>query len=277
MQKWISFWEKRPILNVFVLIVYYLLVVLPHEQVGLFTVKLFGHLPRATYNLYVAVTSLIILCIALFILIPPIIKHPKKIIALFFTASTILFATLCFYILFVINIEVVHFFQYAGFMLLCFPLFQNYLHALIITCLAGVFDEAWQYFYLAPQRTDYYDMNDVIINTVGGGYGACVLYFFNVNVYPYNWKDFIRSKTFICLCFFLAIVFILILTPFLDIYPSNPKTNTFLLVKKVPTGFWSEIPPKVLYHIVLPLEGFIITALLLAFYSLLDKFSPKLQ
>ena len=175
----------------------------------------------------------------------------------------ILFAIIIINFLFVINIEVIHFPQYAAFAILIYPMIRNYNSTLIWTTIAGSIDEAYQNFYLAPKDTGYYDWNDVITNLVGGVFGLLLLKSFGVGQHVnLTWSKSSGIKGLVVVC---GLVFGLWLSGFLSIYPS--EISTIQLVSKELTGFWNEVPPEVVFHIVRPLEGFIITVMLFFFYS----------
>lgn len=268
--KWINWLKDHPIINLLILLVYYLLVVLPHEQVGIFVANFFKQFSRDSYNLIITLISSSLLIICSLYFLRKILTHPDKKIVLFYLFCTIVFAVLCFKILFVVNIEFVHFVQYALFAILCFPLVLNYTNTLIWTVLAGAFDEAYQYFYLAPERTDYYDFNDVIINIVGAAFGLIIIKILNPVFKKFTWLAFLKSPLPYSLLLLAIAIFTAFQTNILALYPSDTATK-FLLVKKIPENFWSKVYPEIIYHIVLPLEGLIIIMLLIFFYYGLEK------
>lgn len=268
--KLVNFFSNKKLLNLLILFVYYLLVVLPHEWVGLLTVKIFGDLERSTYNLIVLYISLTFLTILIITLAKKTLRHPQKKIILFYVLSTIFFAALCFNILFVVNIEVVHFFQYALFVLLCYPLTLNYNQTLLISTLAGALDEAYQYFYLSPKRTDYFDFNDVVINLIGVALGLIIIKIFKPVTKTIQLKQFFKSPAFILLFAFSVIILIAFNTNILGVYHTNTKAQ-FLLVKKSFNSFWTTVHPNITYHVMLPLEGLLVTIALWLFYWPLGK------
>lgn len=271
MNKLIRFLAEHKWLNGFILLVYFLLVVLPHEQVGLLTVKIFGGLSRENYNLIILIFAGILFALLIIATFKKALQHPQKKLILFYSVSTILFVVACFKVLFVMNIESIHFMQYGIFAILCFPLIGNFTQTLIWSTLAGAFDEAYQYFYLAPERTDYFDWNDVIINLIGAALGLLVLKIYRIEIVR-TAKNFLQSPVFYFLCLLSLSVVVLLSTGILSIYADAESSTPFTLVKILPESFWSFPPgPYVKYHIVLPLEGLIITTLLWFFYVGLDK------
>lgn len=268
--KWINWLSQRPVLNLLLLFIYFLLVVLPHEQVGVLTVKIFGNLERSIYNLVITILSMSMLIVTTLFFLKRIIHHSQKKLIAFYLLSTTLFAVLCFKILFVINIEFVHFIQYAVFSILCFPLTLSYTQTLIWTTLAGAFDEAYQYFYLAPDRTNYYDFNDVIINLVGAAFGLIIIKIINPVYKKFTWTYFLKTPLLYCIIILSVLIGMAFATNFLGLYPTDADA-THLLVKKMPTQFWSIEYPEIIYHILLPFEGLLIMFGLFLFYGGLEK------
>jgi len=267
---WVNFLKNRKLINLLLLFVYYLLVVLPHEQVGLLTVKIFGGFERDTYNLIVLVISLSFLAVAVITLAKKMLIHSQKKLILFYLLSTIGFATLCVNILFVVNIEVVHFFQYAMFALLCYPLTLNYNQTMLLSTLAGALDEAYQYFYLAPQRTDYFDFNDVVINLIGVAFGLIIIKIYKPLSNAISFKQFFSSPAFILLLLTSVVICIAIITNVLGVYHTNIEAQ-FILVKKAFSSFWITVHPNITYHVMLPFEGLFVTIGLWLFYYPLGK------
>ena len=246
---------------------YYLLVVLPHEKVGIIIARIFKNQSRENYNLIVLIIAVVLFIGVFSFIIRKLITHEKKKLLYFYFSATFILVLVCFNVLFVMNIECIHFIQYAVFAILCYPLINDYLQTLVFTTIAGAFDEAYQYFYLAPNRTDYFDWNDVIINLIGGAIGILILKTFLVNQYKSKTR-FLKSSVFYFL--FLIVLMVIGLLGFgvLTIYPDDNGDSLFSLVKVLPDGFWSFPPgPYVRYHVVMPLEGIIIIAILWLFYS----------
>jgi len=256
-------------INIIIIIIYYLLVVLPHEQVGLFTVKFFNKqlkLSRDNYNLLIASIAILGLLLYAGIFIKNVRKSEAKRKISLYMVATVFLAVLIMKTLFVINIEVVHYVQYAVFSILFFPLVRNYWHTLVWATLAGSLDEAYQYFYLAPHRTDYYDFNDVLTNLIGAAFGLVFLRAYDIKGGIAGWQSFLKSSTFIALLISVLVVAGFYFSGILQIYPNEDSDAMYTVVRVVPSWFWTFAPPNVIYHIALPLEGIILTVLLWLFY-----------
>ena len=166
-----------------------------------------------------------------------------------------LLAALIVHFLFVVNIEMVHFPQYAMLAILLCPLVGNYTSTLIWATLAGMLDEAYQYFYLAPLDTAHYDFNDVLTNCVGAIFG--LLFLKSFKILENTQFSSIRSTFWIGLLLIISTVVSCHLFGVLSIYPSD--THDFHIVREMPKRFWSKVHPNVIYHVVRPLEGILLT------------------
>jgi len=260
----LDFFRRHKALNIVVVIVYFLLVVLPHEWVGLLTVDVFGGLTRDAYNALILGISLVGLGLYAIPVVRNILTKPNQQTTLFYLILSTVLSVVIFKTLIVINIEVVHFVQYGVMALLLYPLTMSYFQTLCFATILGALDEAYQYFYLAPQRTDYYDFNDVVINLIGASFGLIF-----IRSFQQEKITSLKISPFLVLCFLC--IFGLIAAYAVGIVPIYPMgeipESLWLLVKKVPEGFWSVVHPNVKYHVVLPLEGTLLTGILLLIYS----------
>ena len=259
----VSWFSQHKWINAGILIGYFLAVVLPHKRFGTFLNKVvFKGITRAEYNQIVlsfAVVALLLFCT---ILIRNIYKHTSRNRLLAYLIVNVIFAALVMRFLFVINIEVIHYPQYALFAMICFPLINNYHQTLIWTTIAGAIDESYQYFYLAPKDTFYYDMNDVVTNLLGAVFGLLFLWSFkipNKNQVPF-WK----STGFYGIAIILIFILLLTLLGILSIHPSDE--TPYQLLRKWPEGFWTNANHGVIYHIIQPIEGTLITVGLWGLY-----------
>ncbi len=251
-------------INLLILLTYYIAVVLPHKAFGTFlNTKVFKGITRDEYNMIVLFIAIVVLSVFAYLFLRNSSTRPFKRRLWFYMGANILFASLVMTYLFVINIEVVHYPQYALFAILAFPLIGNYQQTLIWTTIAGIIDEAYQYFYLSPKDTSYYDFNDVVTNLIGAVFGLLFLRSFGVkNFYQ---PPFIKSPALYAIISLMLVVIALNLSGILSIYPNDD--TPFQLLKKWPDGFWSTVHPNVTYHVMRPLEGTLVTFALWLFYS----------
>ncbi len=271
--------SNNKLFNIVIVFLFFLLVSLPHEFVGVNIAALFKGVPRSQYDLTILVIGMMILGGFTFALVRQarLLKEPKY--PIFYFLFCLLMMIVSLNILIIVNIEIIHFIQYAVMAILLFPLCKNFLSTLALVTLLGAIDEAYQYYFLSPERTNYYDFNDVILNLLGGAMGLIFLRFHrDIATLIYPDRQSIHKKTWIKYFVFICTGFLLIWqkVPFQKLLdtlglPFDWAEYGARLIRKPTTGFWTEIPPKIIYHVVQPIEGVLIVSLLLLTFSFLYK------
>ena len=256
--------------------IYYLLIVLPHEQVGLAVVYLFKTKSRLFYQNTMMISGVLLLVILVAYLIPKIVGHPYRKRILTGMTITLGLMMASFKLLLVHNVEIIHFVQYASFCFVVFPLFGNYNKTLFWCTLAGAIDEANQYLILAPQNTDYYDFNDVILNQLGAGMGLVILFalgFYNVQRTKTKW--YLSAEIITSVAIVISLIVMYVAGEFSYYMPTQGDAPLFVLIKKVYPNFFTEIKHlNVRFHVVKPYAGLVIVALIGVFYSFVLR-KPK--
>jgi len=264
--------SQRPVLNVCLVITYYLLVVLPHEVIGIWIAetldKPFG---RDTYNLIILALG-VTGCLGYLYFVWNGARHRpdkgKK--TYLYLLATLALIVLSFNTILVVNVEIIHFIQYALLALLVFPLFSSYQETLFWSTVLGAIDEGYQYLVLAPERTNYYDFNDVLIDMVGATLGLILLSAYGVN--KAKLLTFYQRSSFRGFVVITLLVLVALGMGWMTIYPSvDGSMAYFPLIKKVSTEFWTIIHPNVNFHVVRPLEWLILTILLWFLYKDIGK------
>lgn len=273
MKRFLEFLNDRIILSLSLLIIYYLLVVLPHKEVSDFFIRLVDGVPRNVYQTAVLLVGLVLLVVYVFFVVRNILVREWKKNIIFYLFSTLLFVVLSFKIIIVHNIEIIHFAQYAGLAILLFPIVKRFGDTIFWATLLGFIDEAYQYLYLKPDGTDYFDFNDVILNLLGAGLGVLLIFSSGFYLLRIHRKKWYRSAVNITLIFLIIAVLILFQTSVISLYPSEDGSYcSFILIKIQETGFWKPVTSlDTRFHVVRPLEGTIIIILLLMFYSTMDR------
>lgn len=272
MLKFIDWFGKNRFWNICIVIIYYLLVVLPHEEVGQFLDRtLDGPLGRTKYNQLVLFLG-ILGSIGYLILVGFGIKnHPKRLkTVLFYLIFTFLFIFVAIKILMVVNIEMIHFVQYGFLTLLLFPLFADFKTTLFFAIILGGLDEAYQYWVLTPLSTDYYDFNDLIINLLGAALGLILLYAngHKVKLAIIEWYQSPVNIT----AFILSLILLLFyFSGVLCIYPVDGQIQPpLLLIRNIQPDFWTIAEPNIKFHVLRPFWGILAGGLLFLFYKRLN-------
>ena len=252
-----------------VTLLYYLVSVLPHEKVGILIAGMVKGKPREFYDNAVSIIAVILLMVLIAGSTYIMRKNPHRIkIGIPYLIITLGFMFLCLKTLIIVNVEMIHFVQYAILATLLFHLTRNHLYVILIALLAGAIDEGYQYFHLSPERTMYFDFNDVILDVIGAGLGLTFMYLMGKTIQKSKKIFHAISFTFLILG---LIGIILLATKVLSIGPSTEAT--YLLQKEIPENFWSIDRGVRKFHIMSPLEGTVTLIVLVVFYSLLNYFS----
>lgn len=273
MRKLIDWLHTNRTVNVIILGIYFLLVVLPHEIVGRFIMNdLLAGLSRSKLNSTVLITSLLTFSVFLFFLVRNLIRRDQRRIKIIYLLITLGFIIVVYNTLFVLATESAHFPQYALIAIILFPLTLNYNDTLFWATILGAVDEAYQYFYLNPIATGYFDFNDVITDLLGAVLGLLLLWTFGIQgkVRSVHWY---QKRTFLTGIGIMLVGGVLILLQIISIYPvGDHNREIVVLMNTVPENFWSYDKVGDLYfHIVHPLEGILILCILLGIYSSLGK------
>jgi len=249
------------------------LVVLPHEKVGAFLASIFLPGSRSRYNNIMLLGICLIFClIALWLYRRISVADRGFILGYFFI--TIFFAVLSINFLFVLNVEAIHFIQYALFAIICFQINNSYFKTMFWSVVAGTVDELYQYVYLAPQNK-YFDWNDVVINAIGVGLGLVIIRALQFKSIRFNWKKMHTSIEAIFLLFLIIFLLWGFKTGYIA-YGPDPDAS-FVFFRKPISGFWNIVHPNIKFHVVKPIEGIVILVLLIGFYSYLEKGSSSID
>lgn len=265
----ITWLRDRPILNIILAAIFYLLVTLPHEQVGIFIASIFKGMPRPKYDLIILCLSTVIFIFYVIPLLRNIFRNRDRNLILFFLMVTVALTILSINTILIVNIELIHFIQYAVLAVLFFPLTLRYTDTLFWVTFLSAIDEAYQYWFISPERTNYYDFNDVIINMLGVVFGLLTIRASQkVHALAKDYKrPLLKNSMVIGTIAMVIITAILFATNIMDLYPNPADPQApMLLIKKVETTFWSVIHPNITYHIVRPFEGLVILVMLFIFY-----------
>lgn len=278
MSKWLTWASDHKAAHLVLLLTFYLLVVLPHEVIGLFIASLFFEHGRPFFDQTMLIFSVALFSLCAFALSKRIIQHPHRGRLMLYLLVNMILAILCFTVLFVVNVEAIHFVQYAIFAILVFPIVRNYFQAHTWATLAGTFDELYQYTILSPElQTKYFDFNDVVIDMVGAGFGLIAIRAYNPRVILHSWNDFKKTKLFKLLLILLVGLVLLFAFGFASYHPAD--SSYFVLVKEEIPWFWNlvthHIHPDIIFHVLTPLEGIVLIIMILWFFIGIEKGSEN--
>ncbi len=232
---------------------------------------------RSWNNLVTAVTMPILVAFCLW-MFANLRRHARPWIATAYMALTVTLASIAFHMLLCMNIEVIHFPQYAILAVMLFALTGSFGQTILWATMAGLLDEGYQYFYLHAHWGTYLDFNDVILNTLGAGFGLVMLYGCGVHagsIRTRNPHSRVRTLTssagvatgiLVVTCAAMCAFGLLRVVRPLDAHP----WTIVLRRSGSSTRFWTPTEWGKTYHEVQPAEWIALTIVLIVFYMLLD-------
>jgi glycopeptide antibiotics resistance protein len=176
----------------------------------------------------------------------------------------------------VVNMEAIHFIQFAVLAVLIFPLVRRYDDAFIYASVLGMVDETYQYLVLNPDFK-YYDFNDLVLNMIGAGAGLLVLASVRMPDIkpPRKWH---RSPAVWFVAGIIALGLIFSAGFPVSFYPSDQPGHWFSLYRTKPgPEYWTYLYDRRYYHILRPWEGIAYMIALTLFYTRIDPISRKLK
>jgi VanZ family protein len=202
----------------------------------------------------------------------------RRLILILYWVFTIFLVVVSYKMLVVFNVENIHFPQYAILTLPVFALLRHYGATVFWVTLSGVFDEAYQYFVIYHDIYLYLDFNDIVLNLIGAGIGVVWIYTLldaKSDPFVFSKPSFLKWNKYMVLITMASIMFVGILlyaAGLFRFYSGANTLNTLIVLSRIPasTRFW-EIPAYGKpFHICSPLEGMMLSVLLIACYGLMD-------
>lgn len=203
-----------------------------HDSLVNVSVLVMNKMGLAGYNLFISILALIsFLIIALFLVfqLKNSTQHTKLKIVLIIVISVIL--ALHYLFLLEMNIEIIHAFAYAGLVFLLYSLTLRYAAAIIFSLPVMLIDEWYQYIILYPHYVEYWELNDILLDLLGGAFLLIILFISNV-------KHSIKKVFYMRSEFILGIILILffsiaVATCFFATHQSLQCQNTQFVMSKM--------------------------------------------
>lgn len=262
---------RNRIANILFVIIYYLAVVLPHETVGAFINSQFAGVTRHQYNITVAI-MVVIMCLVLgAMMYKNVHYHPERQKIGVYLTITFLLVIFCFNVLFVINVEAIHFVQYAILAMLLFPLLKNCKDTMALAIFLGALDELYQYLVL-DTTAQYFDFNDVFLDALGAGIGLVILKILAVPSLQKPHVPIYKTLAFRLIGLVAMSLCVLYVLGHFSVNMNQEEPAFFTLFKSAPAGFWYYPKgPYAKFHVLNPIPGLCLIFAVAYFYGLLDR------
>ena len=278
----IHWFSRNKVLTSLLIAGYSLLVIFGHGAVSAIADWVTNAVTRSVFNgttTALLLGVLILLTIGLLRNLSAIRQSP---FGLLFALATPLLTIAAYNLLFVTNVECIHFLQYALLAIPLFALTRHYGGTVLWTTGIGAIDETWQYLWIYRKvATVYFDFNDIILNLLGAGIGVTAIYLLGAirgADAPVAGEPSLRMHRFVLLLPTVVgvVLALALLAGLVRIYPAAAADGTTLALSHAPAPaeFWKRFPWGKTYHVLHPFEGLFLVQSLLLFYGLLDRKSP---
>jgi len=203
-------------------------------------------------------------------------RHPAGVVIAAYGLATLALIAVAYNTLFMINTEAIHFPQYALMGMIVFPLVGRVAESITWVTLFGAFDEAWQYWVLNSEVDfAYFDFNDIVLNLLGAAMGVLLAAALlgdtrERGAAGYGLRDFARSPALAVTGAFVAAGAVLWMLGPLSVLPGGDAW-VVLMRSGAREAYWETSYWGKTAHVLLPLEGLVVTFALLALYLPLDR------
>lgn len=275
MVRLITWLRENSVINLAAVFIYMLVVVFLHDTMVQFSVWIMNNLTIIYYDLVIAIVAVIVAGVFSFLFLRQLIQNEGrrifKVILLVFTFGALLLHAKY---LFVVNVEMIHFVEFAILAFLLYPISRRFGFTMFLATIGAYIDEWYQYIILYPDRESYFDFNDTLMDQLGMGLALLMIYNYGLkSPWKPNIKEWITSPGMIVVFVIMAVSSVLFLTDVIVPYQSQATDVTWLVLNEAnnPGAFFKEfLTSGRYYHVLTPWEGFFLNFLLIAIYSLMD-------
>lgn len=273
MNRMILWFSRHRAFTAIVSAIYFAAVVELHEEVSKLSVWLQIALSLRLYNKVITILILLSVIIFLILIFRKLRDGEQRAVKIFYWCFTILITGLTYNTLLVVNVESIHFPQYALLSLPVFALTMNFGETVLIVTLLGAVDEVNQFFVFHNWK--YMDFNDIILNLIGAAIGALIiftLYDRKTLTISGKHRKLIKSPFLIATLVFLVISVGFYFGGLISVYPGPESAKALVVLsKELPSKkFWIRYDWGKTCHVLSPVEGLSLAAVLIAGYSFMD-------
>jgi len=277
MKTFVTYLEKRRELNVSLLITCFIFLISMHDAAVNLSVFIMNQLTRPVYDFIIGIIMVAGLSAFVYFFIRNLkiyrqAADTKMLFMLIITGLTVIHTNMNF----VMNIEIIHTLQFGIIALLIFPLTGSFGATLYYTVMLGAIDEWYQYSVLYPDKSDYFDFNDLVLDQLGAAFALVFLFSSGVGGWQQK-KRWYLSPVLLSVSVMGIIAVVLFHFSLLSVYNPGSGNALFVLNKaEGPEDFWRHLPNcDIVYHVMTPLEGMAAIILICSLFYFMDYLALK--
>jgi hypothetical protein len=255
--------EKNRAANVLLAIAYVAFILLGHDHFVRMSIEVMNALTLPVYNVVVgSITATVGLGFVGFLLLRLRQNGHDRARQLSYLSAIVLALVLHHFLLFEMNIEVIHAALYAGLAVVLFPFTRRPGATLILSLPIMMLDEWYQYRVLYPHYVQYFDFNDILMDMLGGALALCGMWILGVRM-GFNGNDWLR-RDLLMLGGLVAACIAMLLSRVVVPFPQDATDYTLLVLNTLPDPhlFWRvHAYTGRVYHAMPPFEGLAVMAL----------------
>jgi len=261
--------EAHRVVNLLLVLAYVAFILFGHDTFVQISIAVMNALTLPVYNVVVgAITVSVGLAFVGFLFFFLRKKSPERPRQVFYLSAILLMLVLHHFLLFEMNIEVIHAALYAGLALVLFPLTRRPGATIILALPVMMLDEWHQYIILYPEHVHYFDFNDILMDMLGCALLLCGLWIMGVGMRPPQRPFFLRLEVLVLSGIVLGSVIANVMCV-VALFPETSCDNTLFVVNALPDPmeFWRTHPfTGRTYHALPPVSGMAMVTLAALFF-----------
>lgn len=175
-QRYVHWLAAHRIVNLVLISLYFVFLYYMHVPFAHLSVWVMNNMSLPVYNKVVLAISILLLVVFILFMIVQFKKYKSnRSLKLTYLSLTIGFIIMHYRIMFEMNIEIIHVFQYSILAFLIFPVTRRFGATVLFTVPFMLVDEWNQYINLYPGYVEAFEFNDIMIDMYGCGLAMMTL------------------------------------------------------------------------------------------------------
>lgn len=273
-ERMMQFLYARKVLAAILISIYSVAILLMHDPLVKVSVFVMKRMSIPGYNLFISLLTLILLSLILGVVIYQLKKHTNQLkIKIILLVFILLWLGLHYVFLLEMNIEIIHAFAYGGLIILFYGYFRSYAAALIFSIPVMLIDEWNQYINLYPTYNQYWELNDVILDSLGEVFVLITFYCLNITKVVINQKWY-KTPAFILMIGTIIVFYELIEFSVISTHTMSSTKQTIFIMSRLPhegTDWYVHQLTKKRYLILSPKDALLVMVFMCSILMVGDR------